>query len=68
MIKELWQFHAQTGKLVDIKEPAIIDIVGGNPEMGGAPVLPPDQCIQLAPGCKSPWLTIQAVHRGLDRS
>ena len=68
MIKELRQFNAQTGELVDIEEPAIIDIVGGNPEMGSAPVLLADQCIQFAPGCNSPWLTIQAVHRGLDRS
>ena len=50
VIEQLRQFHAQAGELVDVEEAPVIDVVGGNAEMRGAPVLILDQCGQLTPG------------------
>ena len=43
MVEELRQFHAQAGELVDVEEAPVIDVVGGNAEMRGTPVLVFDQ-------------------------
>ena len=67
MIKQLGQFHAQAGELVDVEKAPIINVVGGNAKMGGAPVLILDQFVQLAPCPQPPRLAIQAVGRSLDR-
>ena len=50
VIEHLRQFHAQAGELVDVEEAPVIDVISGNTEMRGAPVLILDQCIQFMPG------------------
>ena len=50
VVEQLRQLHAQAGEFVDIEEAAVIDVVGGDAEMRGAPVLLLDQRVQTAPG------------------
>ena len=48
-VGEVEQFrllHAQAGELVDVEKTAIVDVIGRNLEICGAPVLPLDQCVQ----------------------
>ena len=52
MIEEFGQLHPQAGKLVDVEEAAVVDVVGGNAEMRRAPMLLLDQRVELAPGLR----------------
>ena len=43
VVEHVGQFHAQSGKLVDIEKAAVVDVVRGHAIMGGAPKLVLDQ-------------------------
>ena len=60
VVKQFGQFHPQPGKVVDVEEAAIIDVVAGDAEMRGAPMLIPDQ------GVEHRRVAIQLAHRCVD--
>ena len=67
LIEQFWQLHAQSGEFIDIEEASVIDIVRGNAEVRCTPVLVLDQRIQASPGLEVPRLTVDPVHRRLNR-
>src|SRR5215469_14075817 len=67
VVEQLRQFHTQTGKLIDVEKAPVVDVIGGDAEMRGPPVLVLDQGIQLTPGFKNPRLTVDAVYRRCQR-
>src|ERR1700722_11796174 len=34
LFEQLWQFNAQTGQLIDIEKPSVIDLLCGDPPIG----------------------------------
>ena len=54
VVEHLRQFHAQAGEIVDVEEAAVVDVVAGDAEMGGAPVLLPDQRVEPRPAARRP--------------
>ena len=49
VVEHLRQLHPEAGEVVDVEEAAIVDVVGGDAEMRGAPILLLDQRVEVAP-------------------
>ena len=60
MVKQVGQFHPQPGKVVDVEEAAIVDVVAGDAEMRSAPMLFSDQ------GVEHGRVAIQLAHGRVD--
>ena len=58
MLEQFGQFHPQPGKVVNVEEAAIVDVVRGDTEMRRAPMLVADQGVEMAGLCIQP-----AYHR-----
>ena len=67
VVEHLRQLHAQAGEIVDVEEAAIVDVVGGDAEMRGAPVLLLDQRVEAAPAVEAAGLAIEPRDRGRNR-
>jgi hypothetical protein len=54
VVEQLRQLHPDAGKLVDVEEPAVVDVVGRHAKMRHAPVLVGDQGVQPPPVSSRP--------------
>jgi hypothetical protein len=67
VLEDFRQFHSQSGQLVDIEEPSVIDIVGGRSEMRDTPVLFLNQIVQCLPAGGIALLAFEAIQRNMQR-
>jgi len=65
--EEFRQLHADAGEIVDVEEPAIVDLVRGGPPIGRAPGLRLEKRMEAAPARRLARLAHQACRRLLDR-
>ena len=63
VIEKLGELHAQAGEIIDIEEAPVIDLIGGDKEMGGAPVLILDESVEFSPGVQLSRLSVQTCDR-----
>ena len=67
VVEHLRQLHPEAGEVVDVEEAAIVDVVGGDAEMRGAPILLLDQRVEVAPAVEAAGLAIEPPDRGRHR-
>ncbi len=65
VVKHFRQLHPHPGQLADVEEPAIVDVVGGDAEVGEPPVLVLDEGVELGPALGG--LGVQRVQARLHR-
>src|ERR1700722_18682838 len=62
VVEDRARLDAQTGKIIDVEEAAVVDLVLGHAKKGDAPELVADQPIKLAP------VAVKLLDPGFDRS
>src|ERR1700722_2512654 len=62
VVEDRARLDAQTGKIIDVEEAAVVDLVLGHAKKGDAPELVADQPIKLAP------VAVELFHASVDRS
>ncbi len=66
MIEEFRQFDPDAGEIVDVEEAPVIDVIGRDTEMRGAPILILDQRIEPCPGLDIAGRAIKTIEGFLD--
>ena len=67
VLEQLGELHAQPGKLVDIEEATVIDLLCGNPPVGDPVCLSLEQSVQPAKARRVAGLACESFQRDFDR-
>ena len=62
MVEHFRDLDADSGKLVDVEEAAVVDVVGRDTEMRRPPVLLFDQRVELAPAFEIAGSPVETIH------
>ncbi len=67
-VEDLGDLHADAGKVVDVEEAAVVDVVGGDAEVRRPPELAADQRVEPAPRGEVPRRAVEGGNRAIDRA
>ena len=62
-LEDVLALHAQGGQVVDVEEPAVVDLVGGHPPVGQAVALVLEQVVQQVEAPRVARLAVERAPR-----